>query len=78
MRTCGLVIVHSCAVVGCCVCTQCERVPNSGWEAVSVMVCEEVCLGHHVCLRVDLCVMSDPTLQGVLVLAFRVFGVCVP
>lgn len=71
-------IVHSCVVAGCCVCIQCELVPNSGCEAVSMMECEEVCLGHHVCLRVDLYVTSDPASQGVSVLAFRVFGVCVP
>lgn len=78
MRTCDLVTVHSCAVVGCRACTQCELVPNSGCEAVSMMACEEVCLGHHVCLRVDLRVVSDPMSQGVSVLAFPVLGVCVP
>ena len=40
------------------------------------MVCEEVRLGHHVCLCEDLCIMDDPTSQGVSVLAFHVFGIC--
>lgn len=59
-------------LLGASVCTQCELVPDSGYEAVSAMACEEVCLGHRVCLCVDLCITSDPLSQGVSVLAFCV------